>query len=147
MEIKRAFFDNIQAMFDTLPLREKDVIYMGILYEEIKDRVKKLTPRRRDLHSRIDSQMDTEIFRNMLRYNAISENDINGIINMLFETLLGLCAPSQDTSLRSSRDRLLCSDKKEIGVFIADFLKTVHEELDEIYKMIEMFHKTSTKSH
>ncbi|MBP02331.1 MAG: hypothetical protein CMM25_05945 [Rhodospirillaceae bacterium] len=127
------------------PLHEKDVIYIGVLYEEIKDRIKQLTPRRKDLHSKLDTQMDTEIFKNMLRFNAIDDNDTCCMINLVFEILLGLCAPSQDTSLRSERDRMLCCDKTNMGVFIAEFLKTVHGELDEIYKMVEMFHKKSTK--
>ena len=101
----------------------------------IKKRIEKLTPNRKDLRDSWNTQFDTDLFIQMFCNNAVDENDANTIVNIVFDRIQMLCAPSQDEAVSHAKQTILSekNTSKKLSVLL--------EISDDIVKDIETLSK------
>ena len=76
-----------------------DVRWLRGLCDDVKARVAALTPRRPDLLASWDSAFDVDLFVQMFEHRALEKADADRIVEVVFERLELLCAPSQDAAI------------------------------------------------
>ena len=122
--------DTIKDVISRKNKTDEDIKWLIELYAEVKDSLKRLTPRRQDLQDEIETALDVKLFEQILRHNVLDAYDIYPIVDFVFQRLLQLCAPSQDTRIKSVHDQI--REETEIGIIISMFLSNTHEFITEI---------------
>ena len=139
-QMARAFLDNVIAIINKNEYTEEDILYIVSLYEELRERIADLTPNRNDLHKQLNESMDLDIFKNMLKYNALDDESIHNMILFVFQRLLSLEAPYRDVATLKQRDTLISNLGSGVdrGQVIGNFLLSSHVIIDGILYDIEV---------
>ena len=135
--VQKAMADSIKSIVDKKCKTDDDVMWLTSLYTEMKNSLKRLTPRRYDLHNELENALDVNLFEQMVRHDALVIGDIYPIVDFVFERLLQLCAPSQDAHVRDLHNGLRI--ETESGVLISMFLTHVHSIIAEIEHLQHQF--------
>lgn len=142
-QIKQMFF---QAMRDLLKkcvskeLQSKDIDWLVLLCTELKERINKLTPSRKDLHRQLDQSIDIQLVRQMLENNAFDKSDTLQITNCVFDRLKMLCSPSQDQHVAKVHESILLHD--DFGFQISSLILESNMIIDEIERLQKEFYDT-----
>lgn len=108
------------------------------LLTEIRDRLKNITPNRKDLHIELNEKLDIKLIHREIINNAIDDNIIISIIYFIFEKLQQLQSQEDDNSLLKF--------KEEIGgKSLAYIFKNVFKRIDKIEDDIKEFYKFMSK--
>lgn len=130
----RESFANLIEKACSPPVSEEDAKWVSQLYEEMGQRLMSLTPRREDLHLRIEEALDPSLFTQMLAHDAIDTDDVRKVIQFVMGHLLLVCAPSQDASISRVRADLISriDSGQTLGKVFPLLLNEVHSTCDEI---------------
>lgn len=139
-QIKKTFYkameDSLEHIINSKNISSKDIDWLVRLCTELKDRINGLTPRRKDLHEELNKALDVTLLDQMLRHAAFDRGDLDGIINVVFDRLLQLCAPSQNAHIEELKGQIMDeSFGKAVGIMILECNKVV----DEIEAMTKAF--------
>ena len=141
-QIKQTFMKAMQDLISKSvsdKLTDRDIEWLVSLCEELKDRINNLTPSRRDLHIQLNDSIDTDLIKQMLLNDAFDDNDVNHIVNCIFERLKMLCAPSQDKEI--SALQLKISNMKNFGEKISCLIMECNKIIDSIELLKQNFEK------
>ena len=63
---------------------------------------------------------DTDLFIQMFRHCAVEENDANSIVNIVFDRIQMLCAPSHDEAVSHAKSMILSekNTSKKLAVLL-----------------------------
>ena len=128
---RRAMRDKIEQTVAS-PASAEDAAWVASLLREMCDRLKALTPRRVDLHTRLDSAIDVALIKQMLVHGAADTSDCTQLCEIVCEWLRMLCAPVQDSQVVELHESLhAASGSKAVGILLctADSILTEIEAL------------------
>ena len=103
----------------------------------MKNRIEKLTPNRKDLRDSWNTQFDVDLFVQMFRNHAVDENDANTIVNIVFDRIQMLCAPSQDEAVLHAKETIL--SEKSTSKKLAVLLEISNEIVKDIETLVKNF--------
>lgn len=141
-QIRQTFMKAMQDLLNKSmcdKLSDRDIEWLVELCNELKYRINNLTPSRKDLHIQLNYSIDTELIKQMLSNNAFDDNDINHIVNCIFERLKMLCAPSQDNEVAALHIRI--SNIKNFGEKISCLIIECNKIIDSIELLKREFEK------
>lgn len=139
---KKAFWDQLRDQ-----LREEPPNYTGTLdlLKEIRELIINLTPHRQDLQEMIRSELDIELFDQMIRNNAFSLNYLENIVLYLVNKINQYQSPNMDGEWLQWKMAV----EKELGKiqrgeitldqFLPTFFEKCFESLEIIRKEIDDF--------
>lgn len=115
-EIRKKFIETL----DMTSLDDNAIEWVREQCNSIKNRIEKLTPNRKDLRDSWNTQFDIDLFVQMFRNRAVDENDADAIVNILFDRIQMLCAPSQDEAVLHAKQTILLekSTSKKLAVLL-----------------------------
>ena len=139
-QIKNTFYkameDSLEHIINSQKISSEDIDWLVRLCTELKNRINGLTPRRKDLHEELNKALDVTLLDQMLRHAAFDRGDLDGIVNVVFDRLLRLCAPSQNAHIEELKDKIVHANfGKAVGIMILECNKIV----DEIEEMTKAF--------
>lgn len=114
---------------------DEHVAWVRTLCEELRDRLKRLTPNRQDLHDALDASYDVDLLVQMFRHGAIDLDDSAGVVVVVFDRLARCCAPVQDEAVAHARRHILAID--DVAKRLAVLLEIAHQILDDIFRMVD----------
>ena len=103
----------------------------------IKNRIENLTPNRKDLRDSWNTQFDIDLFVQMFRNSAVDENDANTIVNIVFNRVQMLCAPSQDEAVSHAKEIILL--EKNTSKKLAVLLEISNDIIKDIETLAKNF--------
>ena len=74
--------------------------------EDLKGRVRALTPNRADLCRAWDGGFDVALLVQMVEHRAVDAGDVDAMIDLVFDRLRLVCAPAQDEAVADARRAL-----------------------------------------
>ena len=101
--MRRAMHEMIISTASKSPMSEADADWLAGLLRDLVDRLNALTPHRADFHAQLESAIDVDLARQMLLHNAADENDVKGLVDVVYGRLRLLCAPVQDDDVEDLR--------------------------------------------
>lgn len=84
-------------------ISNKDYNMFLINLEDIVVRIKKIIPRRLDLHEELDSNVDIKLYKQMFEHNAVTIDDIYKLLNYLLDIIGKLQSCEDDNDLNQFR--------------------------------------------
>ena len=149
MQIKETIFKAMQDLLEKNvnndKLNAKDIDWLISLCSELKTRINKLTPSRKDLHTQLNSAVDVQLIKQMLENNAFETKDAIDLINFVFEhRLKKLCAPCQDEKVAEVHEKIL--NCENFGKQISYLIMESNIIIDEIEKLHTEFMQGSIDS-
>ena len=139
-----AMKDLLTDTFKKEKLETKDLAWIKELCIEIIQRINQLTPNRTDLHQQLESSIDVELIIQMLNHSAIEISDFVQILNVTFDRLKLLCAPSQDIDIDNTKNNIL--QQPTLSESIVNYILESNRIIDEIEDLYRDF-KTKTNVH
>jgi hypothetical protein len=103
----------------------------------LKQRLANLTPNRKDLRDSWNTMFDVDLFIQMFRHSAVEVNDANSIVNIVFDRIQMLCAPSQDEAVAHAKSTIL--SEKNTSKKLAILLEISNDIVDDIEKLVKNF--------
>jgi DNA phosphorothioation-dependent restriction protein DptG len=142
--MKKAFWDLIRKDLEAEPQK---LDHLVILIKEIKNKLKNLTPSRRDLHTDIDETLDVDFIRQLFSTSLAAANETPhglyflNLIKYLIEKIKTYCAPSMDDEINKWEKNTFEKIKtmETYSEFIPWFFKKLYRYLDEIQTCINKF--------
>ena len=86
--------------------RREDLPWFRSVCEDLKERVRRLTPNRRDLCEAWDRGFDVDLLLQMVEHHAVDAGDVDVMIDLVFDRLEMCCAPVQDEAVAQARTQL-----------------------------------------
>ena len=103
----------------------------------LKQRIANLTPNRKELRDSWNATFDVDLFIQMFRNSAVDENDANTIVNIVFERIQMLCAPSQDCAIAHAKESIL--QEKNTSKKLAVLLEIANDIINDVEKLLKDF--------
>lgn len=103
----------------------------------MKNRIEFLTPNRKDLRDSWNTQFDVDLFVQMFRNCAVEQNDANTIVNIVFDRIQMLCAPSQDEAVLHAKETIL--SEKNTSKKLAVLLEITNDIVKDIEMLVKNF--------
>ena len=127
--MRRAFWDGFNER-----LRDKDTTQLEAMLVELCDRLKRLTPRRTDLHAEIDEQVDAELTAQMIRHDCFDGTRFAGMVEFVLGRLTALGAVADEAEDAAWRDafRQRCANNEPYSALLPQFFERAHARLDQI---------------
>lgn len=144
--IKNAFWNLLKDDLEAEPQRFN---HLMILIEEIKLKLKSLTPHRNDIHDELDQYIDIDFLRNLFETKGFEPTHFFNLIKYLMNKIKLYSAPYMDMEVNQwecNTFELLQQEKIEYSEFIRDFFTKYHFFLDKIQEDIQKF-KQTVKNH
>lgn len=135
----KAMSDSLEKIVST-QMSADDIDWIVRLCEELKTRINSLTPKRTDLHNALNASMDTGLLKQMLEHAAFEQGDLKNIVNIIFERLEALCAPSQDQHVAQVKNTIM-NATFEMGV--STLIMESNKIIDEIERLGREFGGTN----
>jgi len=108
--------------------------YITDLIREIRDRIKRQIPNRKDIHESLDSHIDVDLIQQMLENNAFNTDDFYNIINIFLQYVEELQAPVDNSMLEIVKAKLNNLEEKTWADAVAPFFLDVNQLIDRIEK-------------
>jgi hypothetical protein len=140
--VRRAFWDVFEENFNAQKYE-----HIKILLDDVKQFIFDLVPRRTDLHREINENVDSELIYNMIVNNAITQEQILGVMMFIIKYIEMLQEPSQDEDTRLFKQNLLdkCNSGVELPKLLRFFFSTTLMKLERIKKVTDAFRKELSK--
>ena len=142
--VKRAFWDAFVAR-----LEAKHTDQLTLMLDELKHKLKELTPSRSDLHTSIDAAVDTSLVVQMVRHGCLDAPEFLRITDFVVEHIHRTQAPADRTRTEHWHTRwheAFQSGAHSFGRLCALFLEDAHTDIDNIAKALEALrHETTNK--
>jgi len=148
--ISKMSAENFKELMEKAQTRKKfiDLLESNILTDasvdcvrkmctSLKQRIQNLTPNRKDLRDSWNTTFDIDLFIQMFRYSAVDVNDANSIVNIVFERIQMLCAPSQDDAVAHAKATVLL--EKNISKKLAILLEISNDIVKDIEELAKKF--------
>lgn len=132
-QTRKKFIDLLESNI----LTDASVDYVRKMCTSLKQRIQNLTPNRKDLRDSWNTAFDIDLFIQMLRYSAVDVNDANSIVNIVFERIQMLCAPSQDDAVAHAKATILL--EKNISKKLAILLEISNDIVKDIEELAKKF--------
>ena len=133
LQVRETFYkamkDSLCTIVDVNDMSPDNVRWLTELLTEIRDRINKLTPSRRDLHIKFEQSLDTNLVSQMLQNTAFDMEDFKHIVDCIYERLKMLCAPSQDAHVNSTHQKIL---NLPFGPAVGTLIIETNKIIDEI---------------
>jgi len=126
---KKAFWDIF-----TEEIERNDYSRLFIILDEIKTRLKALTPNRQDIHTDIDQNIDIDLYKQMISNGAFETEDFMKLIEYLVTKIKQYIAPVHDTEIGHWVTKLY----ENIG---DKYSKTLPAFFEEYYNYLEITEK------
>jgi hypothetical protein len=142
--VRKAFWDSVESDL----IQEKYDKLVGLL-KEIKKYMMSCVPNRQDIHREIDLNINIELWAQMLEHNAYDYNDVVGLINYVYTTIIDWCpAVEKEDNIKAHHKILNELDKVYKGeVTMARvcciFMKDCLEKLENIILKSDEYRKSS----
>jgi hypothetical protein len=133
--IHRAYWDKFQQN-----VKEKKWEQLIGFVDEIKQMLKNLVPHRNDLHIEMDNQIDSQILKQRLENNAISQEDIFKLMEYIVDWIRQFQAPADDQDTEEWWNHLQTQTSWDI--MMRDFFMITFAKLDKIKIILYSFHTT-----
>lgn len=117
----------LEAMRDP---SDAHVGWVRSLCEELRERLRALTPRRQDLRDALDAGFDVDLLMQMFRHGALDREESTVVVDVVFGRLRTCCAPVQDEAVAHAHEHLLRTD--DVPTRLAVLLEVAHRVLDDI---------------
>jgi len=141
-QIKNTFYkameDSLENIINSTEVTDEDIDWLVRLCTELKDRINALTPRRKDLHEQMNKALDVTLLHQMMRHAAFERGDLDGIVNVVFDRLLMLCAPSQTSDIERLKENIM---NETFGKAVAIMILQCNKIIDDIEKLTNEFLK------
>ena len=140
--MQKAFWDKVERDAGQRPLAEPTIQWLADLYTDLRSRIGALTPKRADLQHELAQALDTDALQETLRHARVPTEKLEQMVRYVYGKLLGLCAASQDRTVRVKQAGLLGMlelSEPDLGVFTATFLRETHAILDTIEALLAKF--------
>ena len=124
-------------ILNTTSLDDNAIEWVREQCNSMKNRIEKLTPNRKDLRDSWNSAFDVDLFIQMFRNCAVSENDANSIVHIVFDRIQILCAPSQDEAILHAKNTIL--SEKDTSKKLAVLLEITNDIVKDIETLVENF--------
>ena len=143
--METAFWDLIKDDLDSEPQKFD---HLMLLIDEIKSKIKNLTPKRTDLHEELDEFIDTEFLKHLFETKGFDPEQFFQLIHFLIKKVKTYAAPYMDNDINEweFNMQIKLQDKIEYFIFIKDFFTTLHIFLDQIHKDVYNFYSQNTKN-
>lgn len=86
-----------------------DLPWLRSICEDLKERIHKLTPHRKDLRDEWETSFDVDLLMQMIEYKAVESKDVDVMIDLVVTRLELCCAPVQDEAVREAK-AFLCRE-------------------------------------
>ena len=96
-----------------------------------------MTPNRKDLRDSWNAQFDVDLFVQMFCNCAVDESDANTIVNIVFDRIQMLCAPSQDKAVSHAKQTILL--EKNTNKKLAVLLEISNDIVNDIEALVKNF--------
>lgn len=142
--VKRAFWDAFVAR-----LEEKHTVQLTLMLNELKHKLKALTPSRHDLHTSIDTAVDTSLMVQMVQHGCLDAPEFLRITDFVVEHIHRTQAPADRTRTQQWHTQwreAFQSGEHSFGRLCALFLEDAHADIDKIARALEAHNNTSNPS-
>jgi len=133
IQIKRAYFDLIEEHVNSNP---PDFDWIIKLYSEIVGRMTVFLKRDSTLRQKIISDMDIELFSQIVKNDAFNSKDMKGLVEYTFSTMVMLGSPARDKETNDMKNQVLelaNNSKTTFGEIVSLYLKNTHICLDNYH--------------
>jgi len=121
---QKAFYDSID---DNINSAKPDYEWIVRLYEEIKNRLIKYIKKESNVYKEIDSQFDTELFKQMIENDVFNMDSFTKLLNSTYYWIEKLQAPERDSFTKESKNRILNAENNKL---VSTFIKEVNLCID-----------------
>jgi len=132
---QKAYMDVLKEQLNSEP---KNYTMFFKCFDEIKMKLKGLTPNRPDLHKIMDEVIDVEFVGQMISNNAYSLDEYHKLVHFIIDKIETLQAPSEDEDTRLWRGLInnAINSGYDFAVFSAEFLLKCFEKIEGIEKTL-----------
>ena len=132
---QKAYMDVLKEQLNKDP---KEYTMFFKCFDEIKMRLKNLTPNRGDLHKIMDEVIDVNFIGQMISNNVYSLEEYHKLVHFIIDKIETLQAPSEDADTKVWRELInnAISSGYDFAVFSAEFLLKCFEKIEGIEKTL-----------
>jgi hypothetical protein len=129
--VKRAFWDAFVFRLD-----EGHVEQLDLIVDEVKHKLKALTPSRTDIHQQIHLFIDTKLIVQMVKHQCMDNTHLLQWTSFIVDHIQKMQAPQHNSSTQAWyntwKHNLQMSNHQDMSRMFARFLQHVHDDLDII---------------
>lgn len=112
-------------------------------FQELRERICKLTPKREDLQKDAQKEMDGKMLSEIMESGSIGafRTSVKKLVKFVFKRLMMLCSPNHVATVQGHCDELLTPTalKMPYNKFIRQMLEYGHQDVDRIEKEIQAY--------
>jgi hypothetical protein len=142
--VYKAFWDSVES-----DLTEEKYDKLVGLLREIKKYLMSCVPNRPDIHHEINSNINIELWRQMLEHNVYDYNDVVGLINYIYSKIIDWCPAVEKENNIKICDQILTDFERvyngdiTMARFCCIFLKDCLQKLEDIILKSDEYKKSS----
>lgn len=137
-QMKKAFWDLLNEDLNEVPQKFE---HLTILINEIKSKLKNLTPNRRDIHKELDDVLDASFLKHLFIEKSIDPQHFFNLIIFIINKLKLYCAPYMDEDIKEWENDIMAKMQNIIvySEFVPYFLKKTYIYIEQIEKDVQNF--------
>ena len=126
---RRAFWDVFRQRFAA-----HDFSQLRVVLEEIRDRMKALTPNRRDLHTMLDESIDTDLIIPQIEAGAFAPAQFHALVEFIVQNIQSLEASADTVATKEWHARFIeqCRTGQGYNELLPTFFRWVYDRLQMI---------------
>jgi len=112
------------------------------LFDSLRDRISELTPKRDDLRTLANKNMDTTLVKQLLSDESLDAYAISlkKLVSFTFDRIAMLCSPNHVATVKQHKDHLKSNVRRmDYREFTTQFLEFGHADVDRIEKEIQAY--------